>query len=334
MALEKVKAADRTRLLDVDRAKGLAIFLVVLGHLFISYVPAGGEWYFQLKYVIYKFHMSFFMFLTGLVMFYTYPGIETIGDYFTYAKKKFIRLIPAYLLFAVVVWAGKFLFAKFSNIERPVTGMVDCVAVFIRPAYSHNSNLWYIYVCFIYFLTIPIMLKIVKHKVAIILALAFLLHFMPSTRYFALDYVFEYLFFFLLGGYAACHLHLYTRFIDRYSYILVTIFAATLVLAFLVNIPKMVMGLLCLPALHSLVRWKAFERSFLLRTFGEYTFPIYLMNTMAIGFPREMMRKYMLWDSTGLVVVALVLLISGLLLPIVAQNLFISRIPVLRSIIR
>jgi fucose 4-O-acetylase-like acetyltransferase len=335
MALEKVTSyIDRSRLLDVDRAKGLAIFLVVFGHLFINKVPAGQEWYFSLNPVIYKFHMSFFMFITGLVMFYTYPRMDTISDYLAYIRKKFIRFIPAYILFAVVVWLGKFLFAMFSDVERPVTGLRDFVNVLIQPKYSHCGSLWYIYVCFIYFMVIPIMLKLVKQRTEFLLLFALVIHFMPATAYFALDQVFEYMFVFLLGGYVAWHMNKYTELIDRYSYLFLTIFTGGLVLAFLMDVPKVMLGLLSLPALHSLVRLKVFERSFFLTTFGKYTFPIYLMNTMAIGVPSVMMRKYGFWDGPASFIVVLVLLVSGLALPILAQKLFISKVPGLRSIIR
>jgi fucose 4-O-acetylase-like acetyltransferase len=334
MTLEKVSSEKRIRLLDVDRAKGLAIFLVVFGHVFINKVPAGQEWYPLLNQVIYKFHMSFFMFITGLVMFYTYPRIDTISNYLAYVRKKFIRFVPAYLIFAVVVWLGKFLFAMFADVERPVTGLSDFVNVLIRPRYSHCGSLWYIYVCFIYFMIIPIMLKLVKQRIEFLLIFAMALYFAPRTSYFAMEQVFEYMFVFLLGGYAACHLREYTGLIDRYSCLFLAVFVGALVPAFLFDIPKLALGLLCLPALHSLVRWRIFEKSFFLRLFGEYTFPIYLMNTMAIGVPSVITRKYGFWDGPASFIVFPVLLVSGLALPILAQKLFMSRVPGLRSIIR
>lgn len=334
MTLENAVSVNRVHLSDVDKAKGLAIFLVVFGHVFINKVPAGQEWYFSLNQVIYKFHMPFFMFITGLVTFYTYPRIDTISDYLAYVKKKFIRFIPAYLLFAVVVWLGKYLFAMFADVERPVTGMSDFLNVLIRPRYSHCASLWYIYVCFIYFMIIPVMLKLVKQRLEFLLIFALALYFIPRTSYFALEQVFEYMFVFLLGGYAACHLREYTGLIDKSSCLFLAVFAGALVLAFLFDTPKLMLGLLSLPALHSLVRWRIFERSFFLTTFGKYTFPIYLMNTMAIGVPSVITRKYGLWDRPASFIIFPVLLVSGLALPILAQKLFISRVPGLRSIIK
>lgn len=52
------------RLTEIDRSKGLTIFLVVLGHFApwqtTHYVP---NWYLVLSSLIYSFHMPFFMFI-------------------------------------------------------------------------------------------------------------------------------------------------------------------------------------------------------------------------------------------------------------------------------
>ena len=41
--------------------------LVVAGHLVSDEWPAGNSWYVHFNVITYKFHMSFFMFLTGFV---------------------------------------------------------------------------------------------------------------------------------------------------------------------------------------------------------------------------------------------------------------------------
>jgi len=333
MTLEKVTSVDRVRLLDVDRAKGLAIFLVVLGHLFINEVPTGSDWYFELNRVIYKFHMPFFMFLAGLVMFYTLPNLSTLADCARFAKKKLFRFMSAYLLFAAVVWASKFAAARFLYVERPVSGLSDFITVLARPRYSFCGSLWYIYVVSIYFLVIPLLLKLVKQKLELLLIFAFALYFVPSTTYFALEQVFEYMFVFLLGGYVARHLEPYYWLLDRYFWAFLLVFAGILIFAFQMEMPKLIVGLVSLPALHSLVRWGVFKESSLLRLLGKYTFPIYLMNTLAIGLPRALIYKYGLWDNMNFLLMCLILSLSGILIPIAAQRYFISRTPVLRKIV-
>src|SRR5689334_2199437 len=53
-------AASKLRLTDIDRAKGLAIILVVFGHLVPhGTLPQGQEWYDVLWVAIYRFHMPF-----------------------------------------------------------------------------------------------------------------------------------------------------------------------------------------------------------------------------------------------------------------------------------
>lgn len=77
-----INSISRQRLVDIDKAKGFAIFLVVLGHIIATNQPLGNDWYAILKMGIYKFHMPFFMYLSGVV--FAYPNIDTIGGYFTY----------------------------------------------------------------------------------------------------------------------------------------------------------------------------------------------------------------------------------------------------------
>ena len=52
----------------IERAKGLGITLVVFGHIAGRSVPDGNEWYRHVYWLIYFFHMPFFMFLSGLVL--------------------------------------------------------------------------------------------------------------------------------------------------------------------------------------------------------------------------------------------------------------------------
>src|SRR3954454_9293214 len=57
----------RERRLDLDRAKGYAILLVVAGHLVANTAPEGSGWYEPWRYALYRFHMPFFLYLSGTV---------------------------------------------------------------------------------------------------------------------------------------------------------------------------------------------------------------------------------------------------------------------------
>ena len=75
---------DKGRLTEIDSMTGVAIFLVVLGHLANpnTYpIVVGSDFYFSFKYILYKFHMPLFMFLSRVVFFCSYKPPKTILEY-------------------------------------------------------------------------------------------------------------------------------------------------------------------------------------------------------------------------------------------------------------
>src|SRR5690348_11407804 len=99
-------------LYDVQRARGFAIILVVLGHIVARQPPAGNELYSLLQFVIYSFHMSFFMYLAGLVFTYSGNALHTWQHYWDYLLRRALRLLLPFLLFGVAIVTGKLLFAN------------------------------------------------------------------------------------------------------------------------------------------------------------------------------------------------------------------------------
>jgi fucose 4-O-acetylase-like acetyltransferase len=114
----------RERLFDLDRAKGLGIFLVVLGHIVARDNPLGVSWYAALKTQIYLFHMPFFMFVSGAIAGYAWKPLTSWKEYGTFVKKRAERLLPAYFLFALIVFVGKVLAQKMAgHVDNPVTSL-------------------------------------------------------------------------------------------------------------------------------------------------------------------------------------------------------------------
>lgn len=324
----------RERLADIDRARGLAMLLVVAGHLVSDEWPAGNSWYVHFNLITYKFHMAFFMFLTGFVMFYTYPEIHTVRDYAAYAKKKFLRLMPAYLLFAALMAGGKMLLGQFVSVEHPVGGLSEAINVIWCPGYSYCRNLWFIYVIFVYYLALPPLLLLTRQRLGPLLVVALAVHFLPSYPYFCQKYVCQYLFVFLLGGYAVRHRETYLRWIDRYWPVFFTAFAGCVVLYFVAHVPKFLFGLAAIPALHALVRRPGSEKVRFLAWVGQYAFPIYLLNSLITGGLQAVLQAAWSLDGWHFPVAAPVLFASGVLAPVVLYELFIRRVPILRSIVR
>ena len=62
-----LRGRPATRRQDIDRAKGLAILLVVFGHIVARSDPLNVNWYEPLRRAVYAFHMPFFLYLSGIV---------------------------------------------------------------------------------------------------------------------------------------------------------------------------------------------------------------------------------------------------------------------------
>ncbi len=324
----------RERLADIDRARGLAIILVVSGHLVSDAFPSGNDWYMYFNLILYKFHMAFFMFITGYVMFHTLPEIHTWSDYSDYAKKKFLRLMPAYFAFALLMAAGKMLLGQSTQVANAMNGFGDVLRTIWCPANSYCRNLWFIYVIFIYYLAIPPLLMLSRQRLVPLLILGLAAHFLPQAPYFCQKQVCQYLFVFLLGGCAYRQREVYESLLDRYRWVFVAVFAGCIGLYFVTSVPKLLFGLAAIPALHSLVRLPASDGLHLLTWFGRYTFPIYLLNSLIIGGLITVFSESWYLDATHFRLAAPALFVGGLLVPVALYEGFIKRVPVLRSIVR
>ncbi len=333
---ETVRIMKRERLEDIDRAKGLAIFLVVLGHITLRTFPADNDWYILLHKLIYTFHMPFFMFISGFIMYHTYTPIGSFSDYAAYVRKKFIRLMPAFFLMGIVVGAGKLLFRYIIHVDNlPSGSFLSFLYLLIKPIESYASSLWYIYVLFAYFLLMPVILFLIRENKLLLLIIAFLIHYVHLTKYFALDRIAEYMFVFSTGMCVAAFPGLYLKLIDRFRFLFLFLFALSLMtMPIDSNYPlaKFIIGISSIPALHSLVRTNLFSKLSLFPFLGKYTFPIYLMNTVVIGSMKGVLLRFVSWDGTNFLLIAPVLLLGGIFLPIFIKKKVISRIPALDAI--
>lgn len=323
----------KKRLYDIDKAKGLGIFLVVLGHLVTGKPPAGNSWVMDLTYLIYLFHMPFFMFLSGAVFYYTYKPIESAEQYLTYIGKKAQRLLPGFFLFGFLVLIGKYMAGFFIHVDNQRTNLLASIfEIFTTPTHSVSSSLWYIYVLFEFYLLFPLFLIIFRQNLIALLVAALALHFLPYaipfTSYFGLASIAEYTFFFALGFLFIAHLDDIDPVIERYKGLFLLIFVASFFLTPFLDhyLAKTLIGLASVPALYGLVKVKLagpLDNLYLL--LGEFTFSIYLMNTIFIGLTKGIMLKVMPWDGTNFLIFFPALLLAGVFGPIMMQKYALSR---------
>ena len=112
-------------LADIERAKGLAIILVVIGHIVAREPPANNEWYVVLKTAIYAFHMPFFMYLGGLVFFHVGDAVNPRPSYGTYLIRRAERLLVPFLSLGLLILLGKFAAEQFLYVDNKPASLSD-----------------------------------------------------------------------------------------------------------------------------------------------------------------------------------------------------------------
>jgi fucose 4-O-acetylase-like acetyltransferase len=126
----------KKRLLYIDRFKGIAILLVVMGH-FIQENTIESV-YSPIFSWIYSFHMQVFMFISGYVAYKT-TTINSVSDCYKFLKKKSIGLLVPYFIWPLIV--NKFFF---SNSDQGLKKLL-AEAWFLT---GHWQPLWFLWMLF------------------------------------------------------------------------------------------------------------------------------------------------------------------------------------------
>ena len=325
----------KIRLDEIDKAKGLAILLVVIGHIVARNPPQNNEWYVMLKFLIYKFHMPFFMFLSGLIIQYSTSTINNFIDYKTFVVKKAFRLLPGFFLFGGLILVGKSLAVHFMYVDRPPESFVSGVInMFLDPRKSASSSIWYIYILMQYCLVFPLISYALDKKSVYFFILCIIVYYTPTVRHFMLDVFFEYLIFFSLGVFWAMNYNSYKQIICRYSAVFIILFAISFISINYSNsiTSKLIIGLFSIPAIQALISMNPLNKLWQLSFLGLYTYPIYLMNTITIGVTKGAVLKITSWDGYNFMVIFPLLLVAGLLFPILIKRYIFSRIQIIDRI--
>lgn len=314
-------------LIDVQILTGLTITLVVIGHLVTGkdIETPSINWYRSLKEYLYSFHMPLFIFISGLVLRYSQPTINSFTSYKKYIKSKIVRLLPSYLFFAIIIYVAKITLDDYLKVDNPVGFGKDFFKVFYAPTKSFAGFLWYIYVLLLYYLTIPILLKFCNKYILLLVSIPLSFYTWPSL--FAIDFYFQFLPFCLLGALAADKIDSYQNFIQKYFIIFFLIFVSLSVLFYFHRIPKFVMGVFSIPAFHGLILQFKTKTLSVLNTIGKQTFAIYLMNTIIIGFIKAISFKFLGFNYQNFEYLFLILVLCGIFFPIVIKKYIINNVP-------
>src|SRR3974377_658844 len=272
IATNESTVVRKARLPDLDRAKGLAILLVVIGHIVARNGPKGNSWYADLQEIIYTFHMPFFMYLSGFVAFRSSLLPREATETFDILKKKARRLIVPFFLFAVVMVLAKHLGSLFLYVDNMQGDVLhSLINIFWDTSRSEAMSIWYLYVLFVYWMiTAPIVLRNKKH-LFLLLAIAICIYWVSLPERFYLPRVGKFYIFFLLGGVAASFEDLYSEALDRFIYPTVCVFLICLGMFYLhldKNVQMLISGVASIPAIHGLMRSRPAMRMRFLSTLG------------------------------------------------------------------
>jgi len=311
-------ARPAARVQFLDAARGLAIFLVVIGHVVARELPEGNDWYGYLKEVIYRFHMPLFMVLTGMSFALSLPRFSSWPQVAAFSARRAERLLIAYVAFGVLILAGKLAAAHFIHVDNPAHGDLDDVSrLLLIPAESVAGFLWFIYVLSVYLLTVPALFQLIGRRPVLLLVAGLALNLAPWPELFMLDEVVYYLPFFA-GGMA---LWMWREHWERAGVVAFGLTTALfLTLAFSLAAPKWLVGALSvLPVLWTMRRLPAAWQD-RLAWIGRASLTIYLINTIAIGVTKGLLLRVLPWDGINFLLYFPVLTLAGVALPMLVKS--------------
>jgi fucose 4-O-acetylase-like acetyltransferase len=334
----EVSARRPDFLADIERAKGLAIILVVIGHVVAREPPANNEWYVVLKSAIYAFHMPFFMYLGGFVFFHVGDALHPRPSYGAYLIRRAERLLIPFLSLGLLILVAKFAAERFLYVDNKPPSLSDGLeSLFWNTGQSPATSVWYIFVLFIYCGVTPFLVRLSQGRLWPALLLAAALHCLTVPEIAYLDRVAYFFAYFMIGCVAGKYRNRAMPFIDKTLPFSGVVFSVSLVLA-IMQVEPVLTGTICalssLAFIHGLTRTTWLDRSDALLWFGKYSFVIYLFNTLTIGLAKGVLLKIAPWDGVNFLGFFPVLLMSGLVGPVLLKKALLDRFPALGRLTR
>ncbi len=321
------------RRLDLDRAKGIAILLVVFGHIVARADPVGVLWYEPLRRAVYAFHMPFFLYLSGMVAALSGSLLCPAGEMPALLKSRTRRLLLPFFGLGVLIVAGKCVAARFVFVDNAPAGWWAGMASLVwHTADSPALSIWYLFVLFVASIACPVLLGGNRARLKMLLAAAALFYVLPMPAYLYLDHIGRYMIFFLVGAYAGLADARWTVFVDRSwkPALGALLLALLLIIRFGAAWPPALtllpVGLMSMPAIHGMVRNMPPRWNAVFLWFGRYSFMIYLFNTIFIGLAKGFLLRLADWNGSHFLPFAVALTLSGVFGPIAMKRYALARI--------
>jgi peptidoglycan/LPS O-acetylase OafA/YrhL len=309
---------------NIDRAAGIAIILVVFGHMFFP-VMMKTPWYAKAVEFVYKIHMPLFIFISGFIAFLSASkaSVKNPSDYWKFIGRKAKKFMPAYLFFGFLAIAIELIFynRSFQEITPYLKAMV------LYPAKGSPTFIWYLYVLFWFYLITPWLVKLNKNVLWGIFALSYLLIFVPLPPYFSANLFGRYFFFFIGGGLLYLNYTSIIELIKKYGWIFILLFVAASVIDLTVHpLLLQLLSILFIPAILYLTSMNQGNAFYAFLSFaGQGSYAIYLLNSMILNF------IYLIFYKTSIVFPASLFVATGLVLgvavPLGIRHVFNKVVP-------
>lgn len=329
-AMPSATAMPRERRLDLDRAKGIVILLVVFGHIVAQRVPPGIEWYEPVRYAIYRFHMPFFLYLSGTVVVLSGLLYRPPSAWPGLARSRAERLLLPFFLLGLLILVAKLAAVQFVHVDNPASGFwAGLRDLFWTTERSPAVTVWYLGVLFLC-TVVALPLAWIGIGTGGMVAIGLVLQFLEVPPIAYLDRFASHFLFFAAGLWVTERQDRLLPAFERAQWLWWPVFGAALGLAVAAVLgPRealVVCGLLAIPALHGAMRlppvsgwsWPLF--------FGRYAMAIYLFNTLAIGGTKALLiRAGIGWTADDFWIHTVVLTIAGVAMPIAFKRFVLSR---------
>jgi fucose 4-O-acetylase-like acetyltransferase len=319
---QEIPVAGRpARLPEIDAARGLAIVLVVIGHIISQgSVPAGNNWFVVLMNMIYQFHMPFFMVLCGITFALSLPAFRSFGELRAYSLKRVIPLMVPFVVLGLLVVVGKKVAMNFLDVSNPPGTFASSVLTLLfDPTESAVRFLWFIYVLAMYLVLVPPFFYAIGRRPVVLLVFGVLLQFFGWPEELAIQRAIEYLPFFALGMVLWIYRPQWTP-VGRWVFWAGMIaFVGLLALSNYHPVPRWLTGVSSILPLMGLIQRIHGKLQRFLSYLGQRSLSIYLFNVIVMGFVKGVLFFVLLWDGVNFLLYFPLLTAAGVGIPLAVK---------------
>lgn len=216
---------DNKRLLELDFIKGIAIFLVFIGHAATDSFIFRPKFYEVVVQSIYTFHMGIFFIVSGFLDQFK-NKVNSKDRYIEYVKSKFCRLMVPFISISIIIDLLLFIKELINNnlSYKYISNIIK--SNFIYPELAVRGSLWFLYAAFFISILTPLIINLNEKYLILILILNIILK-SQSIYIFSINKILKYFIYYILGVYLAKnykkikYLNIYTkRYFNKYTLII------------------------------------------------------------------------------------------------------------------